>query len=157
MKRSGILNADLCHALGAIGHGDVLMICDAGFPIPRDAWRIDLALVPGVPDHETLFAALAPEFIVETTMFAEEMAANHPALLETARRHFDPRDFRPVPHAELLGPIAARARVIIRSGAFAPWGNFAFVSGVDAPRWFADPAIGRTPFYAERLSRPPRG
>ncbi len=34
MKRNGILNADLAHVLASLGHGDGLLVVDAGFPIP---------------------------------------------------------------------------------------------------------------------------
>ena len=57
MIRSGILNAELNHAIASMGHGDLMIVCDAGFPIPSAAWRIDLAVVPDVPDLETVLLA----------------------------------------------------------------------------------------------------
>ena len=36
MKRGRILNRELSDALNSMGHGDWLVITDAGFPIPED-------------------------------------------------------------------------------------------------------------------------
>ena len=30
-----ILNAELNHAIASMGHGDLMIVCDAGFPIPE--------------------------------------------------------------------------------------------------------------------------
>ncbi|WP_367219297.1 RbsD/FucU domain-containing protein, partial [Mesorhizobium sp.] len=43
MNRNRLLNAELAHAIASMGHGDLMIVCDAGFPIPSTAWRIDLA------------------------------------------------------------------------------------------------------------------
>ncbi len=47
MNRSRLLNAELCHAIASMGHGGLMIACDAGFPIPSTARRIDLAIVIG--------------------------------------------------------------------------------------------------------------
>ena len=54
MKRNGILNLGLNQALAAMGHGDFMIVCDAGFPIPAQVSRVDLAIVADVPDIETV-------------------------------------------------------------------------------------------------------
>ena len=50
MKRGKLLNSELNHAIASMGHGDLMIVCDAGFPIPDDVWRIDLAITRDVPD-----------------------------------------------------------------------------------------------------------
>ena len=42
MKESGILNRDIAAVLSEQGHGDLLMVTDAGFAIPQDVEVIDL-------------------------------------------------------------------------------------------------------------------
>jgi D-ribose pyranase len=155
MKRSGILNQELSRAIAAIGHGEIMMIVDAGFPIPSSAWRIDLAIVPGVPDLATLYAAIAPELIVERVMFAEDLARRNGPLLATLKRWFDERDFMPVSYEETVGPLAQRAKVIVRSGALDPWGNIALVGGIDAAAYFRDPSIPVPERYRALIDRPP--
>ena len=65
MKRNGILNLGLNQALAAMGHGDLLIVCDAGFPIPATVNRVDLAIVADVPDIETVLTAINADFIAE--------------------------------------------------------------------------------------------
>ena len=87
MKRGKILNSELSHALASLGHGDLMIVCDAGFPIPSDVWRIDLAIVQDVPDLETVLTALSEAFIAEKVSYAAEMAENNPPLLEKITLH----------------------------------------------------------------------
>ena len=76
------------------------------------------------------------------------------ALLATLKRWFDERDFQPVSYQETVGPLAQRAKVIVRSGALDPWGNVALVSGIDAAAYFADPRIVVPARYRELIDRP---
>jgi D-ribose pyranase len=97
MKRGAILNAELNHAIASMGHGDLMIVCDAGFPIPATAWRIDLALIPDVPDLETVLQAIGSDFIAERVGYAAEMAENNPPLLAKVQRIFADSDFTPSP------------------------------------------------------------
>ena len=49
MRRGGIINADLAGALSRMGHTDLVVICDAGLPIPPGPAVVDLAFQFGVP------------------------------------------------------------------------------------------------------------
>lgn len=141
MKRGKLLNANLNHAIASMGHGDLMIVCDAGFPIPNDAWRIDLAVTQDVPDLETVLSAVSEAFIAEKVAYAAEMAENNPPLLEKVKRLFPASAHDPIPHQQILGEMAAKAKVIVRTGAFDPWGNILLYSGVDAPVWFAKPGL----------------
>ncbi len=153
MKRGNILNSELNHALATMGHTDLMIVCDAGFPIPENVWRIDLALVPDVPDLETVLSAIASDFIAERVSYAAEMAENNPPLLAKVQRIFADSTFDPIPHAEILGGIASKAKVIVRTGAFDPWGNILLYSGVDAPVWFSKPGLKVPALYQERIAQ----
>ncbi len=139
MKRSKILNAELSHAIATMGHGDLMIVCDAGFPIPDSVWRIDLAIKQDLPDLETVLSLIVEDFIAEKVSYANEMAANNPVLLDKVKRLFPDADHAPIPHTEILGGIARQAKVIVRTGAFDPWGNILLYSGVDVPKWFSKP------------------
>lgn len=151
MKRNKLLNAELSHAVASMGHGDLMIVCDAGFPIPNDAWRVDLALVPDVPDLETVLEAISEAFIAEKVAYAEEMAENNPPLLEKVQRLFGDSEYATVPHEKILGEMAAEAKVIVRTGAFDPWGNILLYSGVDVPKWFSKPGTVVPDYYADRM------
>lgn len=139
MKRSKILNAELSHAIATMGHGDLMIVCDAGFPVPDTVWRIDLAIKQDLPDLETVLSLIVEDFIAEKVSYANEMAANNPVLLEKVKRLFPDAEHAPIPHADILGGIARQAKVVVRTGAFDPWGNILLYSGVDVPKWFSKP------------------
>ena len=50
MKKTPLLNAELSAAIARLGHGDIIVIGDAGMPVPAGTPCIDLALTAGVPD-----------------------------------------------------------------------------------------------------------
>lgn len=154
MKRSGILNQQLSEAIASMGHGQIMMIVDAGFPIPADAWRIDLAIGANLPTLAQLYQLIAPELIVEKVMFATEVKDLNAPLYRSLCTWFDERDFEPVSYEETVGPLAQKAKVIVRSGALDPWGNIALVSGVDYHAYFADPNIGVTDKFRAIMDRP---
>lgn len=153
MKNGSILNAELNHAIASMGHTDLMIVCDAGFPIPNDAWRVDLALVQDVPDLETVLTAIADNLIVERVSYAAEMAENNPPLLEKVQRLFAESTHEPIPHEQILGEMAAKAKVIVRTGAFDPWGNILLYGGVDAPVWFAKPGVKVPEEYQKRIEQ----
>ena len=49
MRRGGIINANLAGAMGRLGHTDLVVVCDAGLPIPSVPAVVDLAFRFGVP------------------------------------------------------------------------------------------------------------
>ncbi len=151
MNRGPILNSELSHAIASMGHGDLMIVCDAGFPIPRDAWRVDLALIQDVPDLETVLTAISGSFIAEKVAYAAEMAQNNPRLLEKVKRIFAEAEHATIPHSQILGGIAKQAKVIVRSGAFDPWGNILLYSGVDVPKWFSKPGTIVPDYYQSRM------
>lgn len=153
MNRGRILNAELAYAIAKMGHGDMMIVCDAGFPIPENVWRIDLSLVPDVPDLETVLTAIGEAFIAEKVSYAAEMADNNPALLDKVKTIFKDAEHFTVPHSEILGGIASKAKVIVRTGAFDPWGNIMLYSGVDVPQWFSKPRVVTPDYYAKRLEQ----
>jgi D-ribose pyranase len=151
MKRNGILNLGLNQALAAMGHGDLMIVCDAGFPIPTHVNRVDLAIVADVPGLETVLTAISADFIAEKFGYANEMAQNNPRLKEKVDRIFAGVELVTYPHAEILTELAAKAKFIVRTGAFDPWGNIILYSGVDVPKWFTKPGTVVPEYYASRM------
>ncbi|MBX9458128.1 MAG: D-ribose pyranase [Rhizobium sp.] len=151
MNRNRLLNAELSHAIASMGHGELMIVCDAGFPIPASTWRIDLAISPDLPDLEMVLGPIAQNFIAEKVSFAEEIKVHNTPLLEKIGRLFADADQQPIPHAQILGEMAAKAKVIVRTGAFDPWGNILLYSGVDVPRWFDKPGVVAPDYYARKM------
>ena len=65
MKKDGVLNAHLMAQISGLGHFDSFVICDMGFPIPKDAVVVDLALVRGIPGFMQTLEAMLREVVVQ--------------------------------------------------------------------------------------------
>ncbi|WP_256638380.1 D-ribose pyranase [Streptomyces murinus] len=124
MKKSGILNRHLAGALAELGHGDEVLVCDAGMPIPSGPRVVDLAFRAGVPSFAEVFAGLVDELVLEGATVAEELRGTHLDLME---RQFANLDF--VPH-ERLKELSAGARLIVRTGEASPYANVLLRCGV---------------------------
>jgi len=151
VNRNHLLNAQLSHAIASMGHGDLMIVCDAGFPIPSTAWRIDLAIVPDVPDLETVLAPIAQNLITERVAYADTLPVHNAPLLAKIKRLFAGADFEPVKHEAILSEMAAKAKVIVRTGAFDPWGNILLYSGVDVPAWFSKEGVVAPDYYTKKM------
>ncbi|MDL1900052.1 D-ribose pyranase [Anaerolineae bacterium CFX9] len=153
MYKGLILNAELNHAIASMGHGDFILVCDAGFPIPNDAWRIDLALTKDVPTHETVLSLISQVYVAERVAYGEELTQNNPPLWEVVKRCFPDSDHEIIPHDRIMGELKHQAKCIVRTGAFDPWGNILLYSGIDVPHWFDKPGRIAPEHYARKLRR----
>src|SRR5438270_8508740 len=122
MKHGRILNAELSKAIALMGHGDLFMVCDAGFPIPLDRWRIDLAITHNLPDLYTVLDLVLSELTVERVLYADLIHQHNQPLLQRLTETFDGTgaEMEAVPNEQVLGELARSAKVIVRTGAFNP-------------------------------------
>ena len=91
MKKTGVLHAQLSRIIAAMAHGDMLVIGDAGLPVPPGVEFVDLALKEGVPGFletvETVLTELHVEEAIIDTEQAEVSPQMYKALLQTNRPH----------------------------------------------------------------------
>jgi len=129
MKKTGILNQPISAVVAGMGHGDMLVIADAGLPVPLEVERIDLALLPGVPGFLQTAAAVQGELQVEKVIVASETEDKSPHIAEALKAIFPAARFEWVSHAELK-ELTHKAVAVIRTGEFTPYANVILVSGV---------------------------
>ncbi|GIQ68953.1 D-ribose pyranase [Xylanibacillus composti] len=151
MKRSQILNKDLNEVIAGMGHGDWIIVCDAGFPIPNAVRRVDLAIQRDLPDLETVLRLITEDFIAEKVYYAEEMPQYNPPLINKVKQIFNGIDLATMPHEKILSEAAYRAKAVVRTGAFDPYGNIILQSGVDAPKWFNREGVLVPDAYKDRV------
>ena len=72
MKKVGVLNRAVANALTKQGHGDLLMVTDAGFAIPRGVEVVDLSLEENKPMVLEVLAMLRKNFSVEKMFMANQ-------------------------------------------------------------------------------------
>ena len=153
MKKGGILNCDICSLIGEAGHGDMIMVSDAGFAIPEDVWRIELALEQNSPSVERVLELLFQELIIEKYIVAAEMEEVNPVALENYRKIYSGTTIKEelVPHGEIVSELAPACRAVIRTGAFSPYGSIILFPAIDAPEWYKAPGVKVPDFYKDRV------
>ncbi|MFE0448867.1 D-ribose pyranase [Streptomyces fungicidicus] len=127
MKKHGILNRHLSGALAALGHGDGVLVCDAGMPIPDGPRVVDLAFRAGVPSFAEVLDGLLAELVVEGATAATEVRDANPAAAGLLADHFPTLAL--VPH-ERLKELSAGARLVVRTGEARPYANVLLRCGV---------------------------
>ena len=137
MIEIGLLNRDLATLLSKMGHGDLLMICDAGFAIPDGLTVVDLSLAVNVPTVDAVLAELLKFFSVEKVCFAQEQRDANPAKLERLLALLGGEVEREtVSHVELKQR-ARTVKGVIRTGDFRAFTNLLLVSG-PGDRWIME-------------------
>jgi len=153
MKRNAnsILNAELSHAIASLGHTDILMVVDAGYPIPENTWRIDLALTRGTPGQFEVLKAIHNELIPENIMYAEAVSEKNPGMEERLQELYQGTGagLSTIPHENVL-EYGSRSKVIVRTGAFAPWGNVIIKCGTDPKVYFDSDDVTMPEEYQHR-------
>jgi D-ribose pyranase len=129
LRTSGLLNGRLAGLIAEMGHTDMLVVADAGLPIPPGVERIDLALVPSVPAFVQTLQPILAELVVESAIIAEETGQYSPHLAAELHRVLQDRPISVVTHDELKR-LSASARAVVRTGECTPYANVVLIAGV---------------------------
>ncbi len=129
MKRTTLLHAELSDVIARLGHGDLLVIGDAGLPIPDGPRRIDLAVSANVPRFREVLAAVLAEMQVEGAVIADELAPANPAVHSELRRQLGDTPVSTLTHEQFKAATRG-ARAIVRTGEFSPYANVILRAGV---------------------------
>lgn len=129
MKKTPLLNIALSEVIASLGHGDLLVIGDAGLPIPPETLRIDLALTANIPSFIDTVRTVLTEMQVEKVLVACETGQISPQVLTELKQLLPDTPFEEISHAELKER-CAQARAVVRTGEFTPYANVILVAGV---------------------------
>jgi len=134
MKETGAINRGVEGALSKQGHGDLLMVTDAGFAIPLGVEVIDLSLDENKPMVLEVLEMLKKYYSVEKMIMADETRKISPTLFSNISKVFG--DSVPVETIEhsALKEMSKTVKAIIRTGDFTAYGNVILVSGAGG-RW----------------------
>lgn len=122
MKRRGVINQPLSSELAGLGHGDTFLLCDAGFPIPKDMKRIDLALSFQIPSMQQCLKAILDEVVFQKVTIASEMKGLNQEGYTFLKNTFQKQEFEEVSQIELV-ELAKQAKFIVRSGELGCYSN----------------------------------
>jgi D-ribose pyranase len=147
VKQRGILHPELLGLIASAGHGDVIVLTDAGLRVPSGARRIDLALTCGVPTVVDVVRAMSEELVIEAATVATEFNVWNPevyaATMEVLPVTPDER-----PHQELMADMAERATAYVKTGECSAYASVALACGVN----YLDEAID---LYEKLHGQPP--
>lgn len=130
MKKDRLLNPQLIQAIAAMGHTDLLVVADAGLPVPKGVAVVDLSLVRGVPTFIQTLRAICEELVVEGYTLAQEMEGKSPALYAQTRALLGELPCETLPHEELKR-LSQKASVIVRTGETTSYANVILRAGVN--------------------------
>ncbi|WP_434569080.1 D-ribose pyranase [Pseudomonas sp. R3-56] len=132
MKKTPLLNIALSRLIASLGHGDKVVIGDAGLPVPPHVELIDLALTHGVPDFVSTLKVVLSEMQVERHVLAQEILDKQPSALATLQAlHAEGAlGTRELVSHEQFKTLSREARAIIRTGECSPYCNVVLIAGV---------------------------
>lgn len=129
MKKQGMLNSHITKVLTDLGHTDMIVIADAGLPVPDGVLKIDLALTLGKPSFQETVEAIAADMMIEKITLAKEIdEANQPASA-FMEAFFSSINMERVTHEELK-EMTKQAKAVIRTGEATPYANCILHAGV---------------------------
>jgi D-ribose pyranase len=129
MIRDGIFHPQLLRVMGELRHRDMLVIGDAGLPVPKGVERIDLGWKAGSPGFLEVLEELLKHLVIEEALFANEAKSVSPEFHEKALMLL-PEGLKVsyVPHSELKKE-SERAKAIILTGEFTGYTNVILTCG----------------------------
>ena len=127
LKQISVLNPRLLALLAGAGHMDLIVIADAGLPVPPGVDLIDLSLVPGSPSFLQVFDAVRGLLVYERVILAQELRAQ--PLFPAVASRLDDVPLEEVSH-ESFKLRTVQALGIIRTGECTPYANIGLVAGV---------------------------
>lgn len=128
-KTSTTINPALSRVISETGHTDLIVVTDAGLPIPPGSERIDLAYRPGAPAFLDVLDTVLAEMVVEGATVATEIVETSPDVLAALRERLPGIEIELVPHTEFKQRTHT-ARAFVRSGEFTPFANVILHAGV---------------------------
>ncbi|TFH81762.1 MULTISPECIES: D-ribose pyranase [Pseudomonas] len=132
MKKTPLLNIALSRLIASLGHGDIVVIGDAGLPVPPGVELIDLALTHGVPDFVSTLKVVLSEMQVESHVLAQEIFDKQPTALASldVLNEEGALGRRDLLSHEQFKVLSRQARAVVRTGECQPYCNIVLVAGV---------------------------
>lgn len=127
--KGDLIHPDLLSILAKMGHGQKLVIGDAGLPVPQGVKSVPLLVSPGVPSFRDVVSAVLSAMHVECMMVAEETKEKSPQVMQTLRQQAPSVAMTSVTHEELKKECET-AVAIVRTGEYTPYANVVLVCGV---------------------------
>lgn len=142
MNETKITNREIAYAVARQGHGDLLMVVDAGFAIPEGLKVIDLSLEENKPMVLEVLSMLGKVFSVEKMILAHQTKNVNPTMFAKLTKAFgEGIEVETIEHTELK-ELSKKVKAVIRTGDFTAYCNVILVSGA-GKRWYLENEGGK--------------
>jgi len=128
MKKSGVLNEKISQVIASLGHKDMLLICDAGLPVPKGVEKIDVAIGKNIPRFLETLKIILEEVFIEEAIITKELDENTVIFRELTEL-LEGISIKKITHEELK-ILTKDVKAVIRTGEFTPYANIILISGV---------------------------
>ena len=130
MKKQGILQGEISKIIAESAHTDLIMIGDAGMPVPEGVKFIDLAVKEGVPGFLDVLEKVLEELYIEEAVIDVELKDLNPDYRKKILILIDEKvPVKEIPHEDLK-KMSKSCIAAIRTGEFTPYSNIILKSGV---------------------------
>ena len=131
MKRKGILHAELARIIAGIGHGDKLVLCDSGFPIPHNRPIADVILTLNIPRLIDTMKVVLEELHVEEAIIATEMERESNPMYQEVQKVLAGVPIKMLSHEEFKQLTRTESNIsFVRTGEATKYSNVILVAGV---------------------------
>jgi D-ribose pyranase len=129
MKHNGLLNPALSALVARAGHTQMIVIADAGLPIPDGVPRIDLSITAGLPELLAVLRAILGELVIENATVASETRVQSAAWYASLCQDL-PRTPLEISHEEIKA-LLPHVLAVVRTGETTPYANVVLHCGVN--------------------------
>lgn len=131
MKKEGVLNSELARIIAGMGHGDLLVVCDSGFPIPHHRPVADVILTVNVPRLVETLKVILEELHAEGAIIANEMEKISNPMYHEVRRALADIPLKKISHAKFKQLTRGSENIsFVRTGEATKYSNVILVAGV---------------------------
>jgi len=131
MKKSGILHSELARIVAGMGHGDKLVLCDCGYPIPHGRPVADVVLTVGTPGLLETLKVVLQELHIEGAVLAKEADQRNPSIVKEIQGTLGGVEMKKMSHEKFKEYCRTEPNVnFVRTGEATPFSNLMLIGGV---------------------------
>ncbi|MBN9611794.1 MAG: D-ribose pyranase [Actinobacteria bacterium] len=130
--KSTLFNQRLAAVVTGLRFDELIVIADAGLPVPPGVETLDLALTHGKPSVADVLAVLVDELVIHEVIVAEETGRINPTVTAAVEQLTRPAGItvRAIPHDD-IEVLIRRAKLVVQTGETTPYGNVVLAGGLD--------------------------
>ncbi len=129
-KTNKILNVKLSSVITGLRWGEVIIIADAGLPVPKGVETLDLSICEGKPVLEDILPLMKESLTYDRVIVATEMEKTNKKKFDYVKEMFSEK-FETMGNLQWEEEFLPKAKLVVQTGETSPYGNVIFVGGLD--------------------------